>query len=98
MTKVLIVGATGLVGSNLVKACKEQNKEVRALVRTESIANPEKIDPLKTAGVEIVEGSLEDYSSLVKACEGMDVVISAVGFEQLAQQVELIKVATETNI
>jgi NAD dependent epimerase/dehydratase family enzyme len=53
MTKVLIVGATGLVGSNLVMACKEQNKEVRALVRTESIANPEKIDPLKTAGVEI---------------------------------------------
>jgi len=47
MTKILIVGATGLVGSNLVKTCKEQNKEVRALVRTETLANPLKVDLLK---------------------------------------------------
>jgi uncharacterized protein YbjT (DUF2867 family) len=98
MTKVLIAGATGLVGSNLVQACKKQNKEIRALVRTESIAIPAKIDPLKAAGVEIVEGSLEDFPSLVKACKDMDVVISAVGSEQLTQQVDLIKAAKETNI
>jgi uncharacterized protein YbjT (DUF2867 family) len=47
--------------------------------------------------VEIVKGSLEDYTSLVKACEGMDVVISAVGGE-LIQQVELINAATDTKV
>jgi nucleoside-diphosphate-sugar epimerase len=45
MTKVLIVGATGLVGLNLVKACEEQNKEVRTIVRPESLANLAKLIP-----------------------------------------------------
>jgi nucleoside-diphosphate-sugar epimerase len=52
MTKVLIVGATGLVGSSLVKACIAQNKEVRTLIRTESMTNPAGMKPLKAAGVD----------------------------------------------
>jgi nucleoside-diphosphate-sugar epimerase len=29
MTKVLVAGATGLVGLSLVKACKEQGAEIK---------------------------------------------------------------------
>jgi uncharacterized protein YbjT (DUF2867 family) len=98
MTKVLVAGATGLVGSNLVKACKEQGKEVRALVRPASLADKAKMDPLRASEAVICEGSFEDFGSLVKACEGMDAVISAVGGAQIAQQTELIQAAKETSV
>lgn len=98
MIKVLVVGATGLVGSSLVKTCQEKGQEVRALVRPESLADKAKIDPLSTSGVDICEGSLEDYDSLVKACSGVDAVISAVGGFQIGQQTELIKAAKQTSV
>jgi uncharacterized protein YbjT (DUF2867 family) len=98
MTKVLVAGATGLVGSNLVKACKEQGKEVRALVRPSALADSAKMAPLRSSGAVICVGSLEDFPSLVKACAGMEAVISAVGAAQIAQQTELIKAAKQTSI
>lgn len=98
MTRVLVAGATGLVGSNLVKACKEQGKDVRALVRPTRLADSARIDPLRASGAVICEGSLEDFSSLAKACEGVDAVISAVGGAQIRQQTELIKAAKETSV
>ena len=98
MIKVLVAGATGLVGSNLVKACKEEGQEVRALVRQTSLADSAKIDPLRASGAALCEGSLEDFNSLVEACQGVDAVISAVGGPQIAQQTALIKAATETGV
>ena len=98
MTKVLVAGATGLVGSNLVKACKEQGQEVRALVRQTSLADNAKTDPLRASGAVLCEGALEDFSSLEEACQGVDAVISAVGGPQIAQQTALIKAATETGV
>jgi uncharacterized protein YbjT (DUF2867 family) len=98
MTKVLVVGATGLVGSNLVKACREEGKEVRAFVRPATLADRKKIDPLQALGANLCEGSIEDFASLCKACEGMDVVISAVGGGQLMQQVDLIKAAKQAAV
>jgi uncharacterized protein YbjT (DUF2867 family) len=98
MTKVLVAGATGLVGSSLVKAFRERGKEVRALVRPGSFRDKAKIDPLRASGATLYEGSLEDFDSLVKACHGVEVVISAVGGAQIAQQGELIKAAKEASI
>lgn len=98
MTKVLVAGATGLVGSNLIKACKEQGKEVSALVRPTSLADSAKMDLLRASGAVLCEGSLEDFSSLVKACQGVDAVISAVGGAQVAQQTALIEAATEVGV
>ena len=98
MTKVLIVGATGLVGSNLVKACKEQGKEVRALVRSATLANSAKMNLLRASAAVICEGALEDFGSLVRACEGVEAVISAVGAAQIVQQTELIKAAKQTSV
>jgi phenylcoumaran benzylic ether reductase len=98
MTKVLVVGATGLVGSRLIEACRKQGKDVRALVRAARLADKVKIDPLRNLGAHIYEGSLEDFDSLLKACEGVDVVISAVGGAQIMQQTSLIKAAQQTSI
>ena len=74
--KVLVVGATGMVGGTAAKMLAERGESVRALVRTTSEAD--KKTQLTDAGVETVEGDLRDEGSLNDACEGIDVVISTV--------------------
>ena len=69
---MLITGGTGLLGGHVVERMAQQGHNVRALVRKTS-----DIEHLKTTGVEIVCGNVEDYDSLVAAAEGMDVVIHA---------------------
>ena len=69
---MLITGGTGLLGGHLVERMAQQGHKVRALVRPTS-----NIEHLRTTGVEIVYGNVEDYGSLVAAAQGMDVVIHA---------------------
>ena len=70
MSKVLITGATGFIGSHLVTACLKKKHRVRALAM--------RGDPgdagLKKKRVEIVYGDLRDGASLEGACKGIDIV------------------------
>jgi uncharacterized protein YbjT (DUF2867 family) len=70
----LVVGATGMVGSEICRLLAAQGKQVRALVR--STSDPAKVEALKGYGVEIVEGDLCDRASLEAACQGVRAVIS----------------------
>ena len=70
----LVVGATGLVGSEICRLLSVENKPVRALVR--STSDPAKVDALKRIGAEIVIGDLKDTASLEAACTGCTTVIS----------------------
>jgi uncharacterized protein YbjT (DUF2867 family) len=70
---ILVVGSTGVLGSEIVRQLCEQNKPVRAFVRKSS--DPEKVARLENLGAEIVEGDLTDKASLVAACQGTDTVI-----------------------
>ena len=76
MSAILIVGATGLLGSDICKQLVENGKSVRALVRTTT--DPAKVDRLKSLGVELVHGDVRDRASLDEACKGVDAVISTV--------------------
>ncbi len=76
MSAILIVGATGLLGSDICKQLTAEGRSVRALVRPTS--DPPKVDGLKLLGVEIVHGDVRDRASLDEACKGVDVVISTV--------------------
>src|SRR5206468_4259637 len=53
---ILVVGATGLVGSEVCRKLAKRGRSVRALVRTTS--EPAKVAALKDAGVECVIGDL----------------------------------------
>ena len=71
---VLVVGATGLLGTEICKQIRENERAVRALVRPGSA--PEKVDRLRGMGVDLIEGDLKEPSSLKHACRGVDAVIS----------------------
>lgn len=75
---VLVVGATGMLGRQVVTALQAEGKPVRALVRPGSDAGA-----LETAGVEVVRGDMLDPASLPPAFAGVDAVITtAVGYTQ----------------
>ena len=71
---ILVVGATGLVGSEICQKLRGRGEAVRAFVRpTSSI---EKIEILRASGAELCIGDLKDSESVVAACRGVDAVIS----------------------
>lgn len=74
---VLVTGATGFVGSHLVKRMRLEGQKVRAVVRT-----PAKAQALKDLGVEVVPGDIDDRASLEAAAQGCDRVIHLVGIIQ----------------
>lgn len=68
---ILVVGATGQLGTQVVRRLREQGRPVRALVRPGS-----RVQPLSAAGVELVSGDLRDRDSLAAAVAGVDAVVA----------------------
>jgi len=74
MKKILVAGATGYLGRNVVKALKDRGFWVRALGRSEA-----KLDPIKEFADELFIGEVTDPDSLDGTCDGIDVIFSSVG-------------------
>jgi len=70
----LVVGATGLLGSEICQLLVTEGKLVRGLVRPTS--DRTKVERLQGLGAEIVRGDLKDRASLDAACQGIKAVIS----------------------
>lgn len=83
---VLVVGSTGMLGIQIVSALLDKEAtEVKAMVRPGSDSkeeNRQKIERMKAQGATIVEGDLMKPETLPPICEGVDVVVSAVGNNQ----------------
>jgi uncharacterized protein YbjT (DUF2867 family) len=71
---VLVVGATGLLGTEVCRHLIEKGRNVRALVRPTS--DPGKVSLLRNLGVKTVTGDLKDPDSIGVACRGAGAVIS----------------------
>jgi nucleoside-diphosphate-sugar epimerase len=67
--RILITGATGLLGSHIAERLAARGDGVRALVRPTS-----EVAFLQSIGVELVPGDLSDPPSLRRAVEGAEVV------------------------
>ena len=63
--KVLVTGATGFIGGNLVRTLKARGYEVKALVRPHSSTLT-----LENTGVEAAPGDVRDRESVARAMEG----------------------------
>jgi NADH dehydrogenase len=72
--KVLVVGATGLVGREVCRRLAETNHATRAVIRPTSDAA--KRAELVALGIELVEGDLKEPASLDRACAGVHAIIS----------------------
>lgn len=69
--RLLITGATGMVGALVTKRALEAGYTVRAMVRASS-----KRDELEGRGIELVEADLGNPASLPAAFEGVDYVVN----------------------
>ena len=69
MSKALVTGATGFIGSKLVQRLVERGDDVTCLVRSHS-----KRDALESLGVRFAVGDVRDPSAMRAAVAGSDVV------------------------
>ena len=76
---ILVTGANGFVGRNLVRRLQKDGIAVRALVR-----NAAKAARLRDLGAELVDGDISNLSSLEAAMKGCAKVIHLVGIIQEA--------------
>jgi uncharacterized protein YbjT (DUF2867 family) len=72
MTTVLVTGATGNVGSKVIRELRSRGVRVRAFVR-----DPAKATGLLDGGVEFAVGDFSDPASVRRAMEGVDEVFVA---------------------
>lgn len=81
---ILVAGATGSLGSEIVRQLRERGESVRGLVRATSA--PEKVARLRELGAETTVGNLRDRASLDEAVRGARTVISTVAIIGTAQE------------
>ena len=96
---ILVVGATGLVGSEVCQRLIRRGEQVKALVRATS--SKEKIEVLRSSGVELCVGDLKDPQSIVAACRGVNAVISTASStltRQPGDSIESVDAAGQLNL
>jgi NADH dehydrogenase len=72
--RVLVVGATGFLGTEICRRLAGTGRPLRVLVRETS--DPARVEALRELGAEIAVGDLRDRASLESACAGVDAVFS----------------------
>ena len=70
--KVLVLGATGGTGREIVRAAQAKGHQVRALVRSLARSND-------LAGAELVTGDARNEAALLDALDGCEAVVSSLG-------------------
>src|ERR1700691_2492654 len=69
--RVFVTGATGFIGTELVRELIAAGHQVRGLTRSDA-----GVEQLRAAGAEILRGDLTDLDSLRRGATGMDAVVN----------------------
>ena len=95
----LVTGATGGLGSRIVRRLRQQEKDVRGFVRLTS-----RYAELESRGANVFIGDLEREKDIYKACQGVKYVISSHGSGgkpqavQYRANIDLIDAAKEAGV
>ncbi|WJZ84091.1 hypothetical protein VitviT2T_003715 [Vitis vinifera] len=91
---ILIFGGTGYIGRYMVKASVKMGHPTYVYSRPMTPqTHPSKIELLKefqSMGVNIVQGELDEHEKLVSVIQQVDVVISALAYPQVLDQLKII--------
>jgi putative NADH-flavin reductase len=90
--KILILGATGATGKNLIEQAVKAGHDVTAYVR-----NPAKLLNLQNK-IHIIPGELHDAIKLTEAVKGQDAVLSSLGYKNLFDKSLFVSKAIQTVI
>lgn len=98
MSKILVTGATGGLGSAVVNFLLEKTaaSNIAVLVRDSA-----KVEALKEKGVSIVVGDYSDIDSLIAAFQGIDKLYFVSGSDiqhRLLQQENVVKAAVAAGV
>jgi hypothetical protein len=98
---IIVFGATGVIGKFITDAIVEAKASfTRIAIFTSQNTLETKssyIQSLKDAGVEVFVGDIRDEATILKAYEGFDTVVSAVGRNVIADQIPLLRLAEGTQ-
>jgi putative NADH-flavin reductase len=86
--RILIVGATGGTGLQLVRQALEQGHQVTAFVR-----NPKKVK-IEHPNLRITQGNVLDYASVESAMQGQSAVVSALGHKRFFYPTKILSEGT----
>ena len=101
---VLVVGSTRILGSKIVAAAIDKGTvEVKAMVRSSNDSHEEKrqkIDEMQAKSARSAEGDLMKGETLRRTCAEVDVIVSAVGKNEVTVlgQKKLIDAATKQGV
>ncbi len=90
--RVLVTGASGFIGSGLVSALTEAGHDVCALMRPSASS-----EFLKGIKFTRLAGDLGDQESMLRACEGVDVVYHAAGLTRARNKEEFFRFNAEAT-
>ncbi|MEW6028713.1 MAG: NAD-dependent epimerase/dehydratase family protein [Chloroflexota bacterium] len=96
MTRYLVTGGAGFIGSHIVRALLERGAEVRVLDNF-STGKRENLDGL-TGRLEVLEGDLRDGSRVTEAVRGVEVVFHEAAFVSAPQSMEEPAACFDVNV
>lgn len=99
MTKILVTGATGVVGKSTIEHLLKKKVPASQIIGLSR--NKEKLEDLAVKGVEVREGDYLDYNSLLRAFEGVDKIMltSAIAFtDRFTQHYNVITAARQMGV
>ena len=99
---LLLVGATGQIGQHILNAILPLRSQLQRLALLTSPSTVQKkaelISSLRSQGVEIFQGDVLNEQDVKTALKGIDTVISSVGRDVIAKQMDLITWAAESGV
>ncbi|KAI2775975.1 NAD(P)-binding protein [Daldinia loculata] len=104
-SNILIIGATGTIGKYITEAILSADphvgRQVSIFTSPATASSPDKeaiLSSWKSRGLSVITGDLSNADDVRNAYNDIDTVVSCLGRNALASQIELLKLAEESNV